>query len=202
LFGAPDAEFAGRLSVEGSVHTVGGEISGELRSAGEKLTVFGASVDSLKSKLLFERTNVTVETLEIQRGPEVLRARASLDLQTSNIAFLTVATNTGIATFSGRTDRSETGSSMTLVPSQSLFLSPQARTLTCVSGFEFANADPTLEVKSILIDTAHGVRLTTAVVQPLESLSPKTEVIDLPFCEGKDPIAQPLTLWPRETPSP
>jgi len=199
LFGARESDFAGRLSVEGSVKTRERKVSGQLVAAGRDLTIFGAAVDSLTSRVIVDQTKLTIDDFELRRGSDSTKARAVFQARSGNIEELTIVRNSTSAAFSGYAQQSDNGVSITLVPSESLFVSASTRALSCVSGFDYSETDDELEVSEINFETNRGLRLMTSAARPLAALSPDEEMIDLPFCAPGKSAAGPLRFLPRAT---
>ncbi len=196
LFGLPASQFAGRLSIEGSVKTKERKVSGELAVAGRNLTLFGAPIDSLSSRLLVEQTKIAIDQLDVHLRDDAFTARAAVDLRTSDIEYLNLTTVEGASAFSGHIDVIESGLSINLVPTQPLFVSAGTATANCFSGFRFIHAESTLELQKMTIDTSYGLRLVTTSSDSLASLTPDPRVIELPFCTVNE-TADKLQLIPR-----
>ena len=196
LFGLPASQFAGRLSIEGSVKTNQRKVSGELAVAGRNLTIFGAPIDSLSSRLLVDQTTIAIDQLDVHLRDDAFTARAAIDLRTSDIGYLNLTTVEGASGFSGHLALQASGLSIDLVPTQPLFVSPGSATTTCFSGFRFIHTASTIELQKMTIDTSYGLRLVTTSSDSLASLTPDPRVIELPFCTVNE-TADKLQLIPR-----
>jgi hypothetical protein len=80
LFGANPADFAGKISVEGSMDTRGRKVGGHLAIQGTSLTFFNSAVDSLGAKLNLNATELEIEELELTRKNDCLSSQGKIDL--------------------------------------------------------------------------------------------------------------------------
>jgi hypothetical protein len=80
LFGGEGSDFAGVLSVRGTVNEAGGKIAGKITIDGEALRVFRAPVEMMSATLGLEGAELKVEKLEAVRGHDFFRAEGSIDL--------------------------------------------------------------------------------------------------------------------------
>ena len=80
LFGANPADFAGKISVEGSMDTRGKKVGGHLAIQGTSLTFFDSAVDSLAAKLNLNATELEIEELELTRKNDCLSGQGKIDL--------------------------------------------------------------------------------------------------------------------------
>ena len=80
LFGGAGSDFAGVLSVRGTVNERDRKISGQITIDGEALRVFRAPVEMMSATLSLQGSELKVEKLEAVRGNDFFRAEGSLDL--------------------------------------------------------------------------------------------------------------------------
>ena len=80
LFGTNPADFAGRISVEGSMDTRGRKVGGQLAIQGASLTFFNSAVDSLGAKLNLKATELDVEQLDLTRKNDCLSGQGKIGL--------------------------------------------------------------------------------------------------------------------------
>jgi hypothetical protein len=80
LFGANPADFAGKISVEGSMDTRGRKVGGHLAIQGASLTFFNSAVDSLDAKLNLNATELQIEELALTRKNDCLSGQGKIDL--------------------------------------------------------------------------------------------------------------------------
>ncbi len=80
LFGANPADFAGKISVEGSMDTRGKKVGGHLAIQGTSLTFFDSAVDSLAAKLNLNATELEIEELDLTRKNDCLSGQGKIDL--------------------------------------------------------------------------------------------------------------------------
>src|SRR5436309_805597 len=80
LFGANPTDFAGKISVEGSMDTRGRKVGGHLAVQGASLTFFNSAVDSLGAKLNLNATELEIEELDLTRKNDCLSGQGKIDL--------------------------------------------------------------------------------------------------------------------------
>jgi hypothetical protein len=80
LFGATGSDFAGVLSVRGTVNERDRKIGGKIAIDGESLRVFRAPVEMMSATLSLQGSELKVEKLEAVRGNDFFRAEGNLDL--------------------------------------------------------------------------------------------------------------------------
>ncbi len=80
LFGANPADFAGKISVEGSMDTRGRKVGGHLALQGASLTFFNSAVDGLDAKLNLKATELEIEEFDLTRKNDCLSGQGKIDL--------------------------------------------------------------------------------------------------------------------------
>lgn len=80
LFGAAPGDFAGALTIEGTMNFRDRKIGGHLSASGESLSIFQTHIDKLTAKLNLKATELEIEQLEIDRKKDFLRAQGKVDL--------------------------------------------------------------------------------------------------------------------------
>lgn len=80
LFGANPTDFAGKISVEGSMDTRGRKFGGHLAIQGASLTFFNNAVDSLGAKLNLKASELEIEELDLTRKNDSLSGQGNIDL--------------------------------------------------------------------------------------------------------------------------
>src|SRR5215468_4631665 len=80
LFGANPADFAGKISVEGSMDTTGRKVGGQLAIQGASLTFFNSAVDSLGAKLNLKPSELEIERFDLARKNDSLSGEGKIDL--------------------------------------------------------------------------------------------------------------------------
>jgi hypothetical protein len=80
LFGANPADFAGKISIEGSMDTRGRNFGGHLAIDGASLTFFQNAIDSLSAKVNLKPSELEIERLDLRRKNDSLSARGNIDL--------------------------------------------------------------------------------------------------------------------------
>ncbi len=80
LFGANPADFAGKISVEGSMDTRGRKVGGHLALQGASMTFFNSAVDGLGAKLNLKATELEIEELDLTRKNDCLSGQGKIDL--------------------------------------------------------------------------------------------------------------------------
>ncbi|MEP6685808.1 MAG: hypothetical protein ABJB22_03450 [Verrucomicrobiota bacterium] len=80
LFGGEGSDFAGVLSIRGTVNERDRKIGGRLTIDGESLRLFRAPVEMMSATVSLQSSEVKVEKLEAVRGNDYLRVQGNLDL--------------------------------------------------------------------------------------------------------------------------
>jgi hypothetical protein len=80
LFGPNPTDFAGKISVEGSMDTRGRKVGGHLAIQGASLTFFNNVVDNLAAKLNLKATELEIEQLDLTRKNDCLSGQGKIDL--------------------------------------------------------------------------------------------------------------------------
>jgi hypothetical protein len=80
LFGANPTDFAGKISVEGSMDTRGRKFGGHLAIQGASLTFFNNTIDSLGAKLNLKASELEIEELDLTRKNDSLSGQGNIDL--------------------------------------------------------------------------------------------------------------------------
>jgi hypothetical protein len=80
LFGANPTDFAGKISIEGSMDTRGRKFGGHLGIQGASLTFFNNAIDSLNAKLNLKASELEIEELNLTRKNDSLSAKGNIDL--------------------------------------------------------------------------------------------------------------------------
>jgi hypothetical protein len=80
LFGANPTDFAGKISVEGSMDTRGRKFGGHLAIQGASLTFFDNAIDSLDASLNLKASELEIEQLDLTRKNDYLSGQGAIDL--------------------------------------------------------------------------------------------------------------------------
>jgi hypothetical protein len=80
LFGANPADFAGKISAEGSMDTRGRRVGGHVAIQGASLTFFNNAVDNLAAKLNLKATALEIEEFDLTRKNDCLSGQGEIDL--------------------------------------------------------------------------------------------------------------------------
>ncbi|MGE5208883.1 MAG: hypothetical protein ACM3KL_06065 [Alphaproteobacteria bacterium] len=80
LFGANPTDFAGNISVEGSMDTRGRKFGGHLVLQGASLTFFDNAIDSLDARVNLKASELEIEQLNLTRKNDYLSAQGNIDL--------------------------------------------------------------------------------------------------------------------------
>jgi len=80
LFGAKRDQFAGTLTIEGTVHARERDIRGHFSASGSALTLFQKPVDLLKATAKLNGTQLVIEGLELVQADDFLRATGKIDI--------------------------------------------------------------------------------------------------------------------------
>ena len=80
LFGANPTDFAGKISIEGSMDTRGRKFGGHLGIQGASLTFFNNAIDSLGAKLNLKASELEIEELDLTRKNDSLSGHGNIGL--------------------------------------------------------------------------------------------------------------------------
>ncbi|MEP6602431.1 MAG: hypothetical protein ABJB69_00620 [Spartobacteria bacterium] len=80
LFGAKPAQFAGQITVDGTVSARGKKVGGEMSATGKSLLLFGSPVDALAMQFHLDGSEVEIAELNLQRKEDFLRAQGKIDI--------------------------------------------------------------------------------------------------------------------------
>ncbi len=80
LFGANPTDFAGKISVEGSMDTGGRKFGGHVVAQGESLTFLDNAIDSLEATLNLKPSELEIEDLNLTRKNDYLRGQGNIAL--------------------------------------------------------------------------------------------------------------------------
>ncbi|MCA1658278.1 MAG: hypothetical protein LC627_03155, partial [Verrucomicrobiaceae bacterium] len=80
LFGQSPSEFAGKVTINGSVNARERKLGGALAVSGDSLLLFRAPVELLKAKLSFKESRLDIEQFELTRNADSFRGQATIDL--------------------------------------------------------------------------------------------------------------------------
>jgi hypothetical protein len=80
LFGANPTDFAGKISVQGSMDTRGRKFGGHLAIEGASLTFFDNAIDSLDARLNLKASELEIEQLDLTRRNDYLTGQGNIDL--------------------------------------------------------------------------------------------------------------------------
>ncbi len=80
LFGANPTDFAGKISIEGSMDTRGRKFGGHLGIQGASLTFFNNAIDTLAAKLNLKASELEIEELDMTRKNDSLSGQGNIDL--------------------------------------------------------------------------------------------------------------------------
>ena len=80
LFGANRDQFAGALTVEGTIHARDRDIRGHFSATGSALTLFQKPVDLLNATAKLDGTHLVIERFELIAVDDFLRARGKIDI--------------------------------------------------------------------------------------------------------------------------
>ena len=84
LFGANAGDFAGEVSVEGTMNAGDRKIGGHITAAGKSLSVLKMPVDTFAAKLNLTATALEIEQLELHRQNDLLRGQGRMDLASAH----------------------------------------------------------------------------------------------------------------------
>ena len=80
LFGAEAKDFAGKITMGGSMDARDRKIGGHLDAKGSSLLLFKTSIDDLSAKINLKGTNLEFEQLELRRGNDFLSGQGTIDM--------------------------------------------------------------------------------------------------------------------------
>ena len=80
LFGAEPGDFAGAITINGTMNTRDRKIGGHLIATGNSLSIFKTQIDNLTIKLSLKPNEFELEQLEITRKKDFLRTQGKVDL--------------------------------------------------------------------------------------------------------------------------
>jgi len=80
LFGANTGDFAGKISIEGTMNTRDRKLGGHLALDGASLTLFKTAIDTLSAKLNLKATELEIEQLNLKRKNDSLTAQGKIDM--------------------------------------------------------------------------------------------------------------------------
>ena len=80
LFGANPADFAGKISIEGSMDTHARNFGGDLTIEGASLTFFKHDIDSLSAKVTLKPSELEIERFDLTRKKDSLSGEGKIDL--------------------------------------------------------------------------------------------------------------------------
>jgi hypothetical protein len=80
LFGANPGDFAGNITVDGTMNTRDRKLGGHLTFDGASLTLFKTAIDTLSAKLNLKATELEIEQLDLKRKNDSLTAQGKIDM--------------------------------------------------------------------------------------------------------------------------
>ena len=80
LFGANPADFAGKISIQGSMDTHARNFGGDLAIEGASLTFFKYDIDSFSAKVSLEPSELVIERFDLARKKDSLSGEGKIDL--------------------------------------------------------------------------------------------------------------------------
>jgi hypothetical protein len=80
LFGANPADFAGKISIQGSMDTHGRNFGGNVTIEGASLTFFKHDIDSFSAKLTLKPSELQIERFDLSRKNDSLSGEGKIDL--------------------------------------------------------------------------------------------------------------------------
>lgn len=85
LFGANPGDFAGAMSIEGTMDTRDRKIGGRVTCSGTALTIFKTAIDSFRANLSLNAGDLAVEQLELKRKNDLLSATGNIGISRNHI---------------------------------------------------------------------------------------------------------------------
>src|SRR3954469_19669464 len=80
LFGANSGDFAGKISIQGSMDTHGRNFGGHLAIEGASLTLFAHEIDTLSARVSLQPNELEIERLDLTSKNDSLSGKGSIDL--------------------------------------------------------------------------------------------------------------------------
>jgi hypothetical protein len=84
LFGADSADFAGKISIQGSMNTHARNFGGSLAIEGASLTFFKYDIDSFRADVTLKPTELEIERFDLVRKKDSLSGEGRIDLSTEH----------------------------------------------------------------------------------------------------------------------
>jgi hypothetical protein len=84
LFGANPADFAGKISIQGSMDTHARNFGGNLAIEGASLTFFKYDIDSLTAKVTLKPSELEIERFDLARKKDSLSGEGKIDLSSEH----------------------------------------------------------------------------------------------------------------------
>lgn len=85
LFGVNPGDFAGAISIEGTMDTADRKIGGRVTCSGTALTIFKTAIDSFRANLSLNAGDLSVEQLELKRENDSLSATGNIGISRNHI---------------------------------------------------------------------------------------------------------------------
>ena len=80
LFGANPADFAGKISIQGSMDTHARNFGGNLAIEGASLTFFNNDIDTFSAKVILKPSELEIERFDLARNKDSLSGEGKIDL--------------------------------------------------------------------------------------------------------------------------
>jgi len=80
LFGANPGDFAGKITVDGTMSARNRKLGGHLTLDGASLTLFKTAIDTMTAKLNLKATELEIEQLDLKRKNDSLNAQGKVDM--------------------------------------------------------------------------------------------------------------------------
>src|SRR6185436_18677873 len=80
LFGANPADFAGKISIQGSMDTHGRNFGGNIAIEGASLTFFSHDIDRFSAKVTLKTSELQIERFDLARKKDSLSGEGKIDL--------------------------------------------------------------------------------------------------------------------------
>ena len=80
LFGANPGDFAGEITIDGTMNARDRKIGGYLSATGKSLSIFKSPIDSFATRLNLKATKLEIEQLELRRAGDLARATGKIDI--------------------------------------------------------------------------------------------------------------------------
>jgi hypothetical protein len=84
LFGANSADFAGKISIQGSMNTHARDFGGSLAIEGDSLTFFKYDIDSFRADVTLKPSELEIERFDLVRKKDSLSGEGRIDLSTEH----------------------------------------------------------------------------------------------------------------------